>query len=158
MKGPIEAAALVALTFAATPQWTSAHDWYMLQGIFMGAALGAILADAPMTARAWRIVASLIIGYMCAGFLSDLFGQTTREGIRFVAGCTSFVGWWIAKALESAAPAAAKKLVKAASDELLNRAAALGLGAGTTDRAADHIPSDRGNKTADDTGNSSDAR
>lgn len=147
IKGPVEALALMVLSTTPAPEWTNAHDWYMLQGILMGAALGAIVADAPIKVRVWRIIASVIFGYMCAGFLIDMFDQNTREGIRIVAGMVAFLGWWVAKAVEMVAPGAARKTARKAADALLNGAASIHLGGGSTDRAADHFAAIRAAQT-----------
>jgi len=155
---PIEAAALIAMTAAQVPAWVSQYDWWLCQGVLMGAALAAIIGDATIGKRIWRLIASVLIAYICAEFIAQLLGQDTRAGVRFIGGLTAFVGWWAAKGIESTVPTAFKKAAKASTDALVNRAAFLGLGAGTTDRADNFYASERANKAAGEEGNSSDAR
>lgn len=135
IKGPVEALGLIVLSAAPPPVWTSAHDWYLMQGILMGAALGAIVADAPIKVRIWRIIVSVIVGYMCSGFVINMLDQQSREGIRFIAGGVAFLGWWVAKSLELVAPSATKKTARALSDSLVGRLAGVGVDSGDTDRA-----------------------
>ena len=159
---PVEALALASLSMVSVPIWTDAQDWYMLQGIFFGAAVGASLTNTTILLRAWRLFVSMLIGYWCAGFFCNLAGDGSRESIRFISGCVGFGGFAAAKAIEMAMPGAFKKAAKAGTDALLDRAAALGLGVSSTDRA-DHIY-DRGtlgaegDKTASEQGVSTDAR
>ena len=159
---PIEALALVAMTAAQAPVWIGQYDWWMFQGIFMGSALAAIIGDATIGKRIWRLVASVLIAYICAEFIAQLLGQETRAGVRLVGGITAFVGWWAAKGIEASVPGAFKKAAKAGTDALVNRAAALGMGTGTTDRASDiYVRGTLGaesDKAANEQGNSPDAR
>lgn len=159
---PIEALALVAMTAAQAPPWLDAYDWWLFQGVFMGAALAAIIGEASIGKRIWRLIASVLIAYICAEFIAHLCGQETRAGVRFVGGVTAFVGWWAAKGIEATVPSAFKKAAKAGTDALVNRAAALGLGAGTTDRASDlydrDAVGDQGDKAANKQGGGGDAR
>lgn len=159
---PIEALALVAMTAAQAPPWMDAYDWWLFQGVFMGAALAAIIGDATIGKRIWRLIASVLIAYICAEFIAHLFGQETRAGVRFVGGVTAFVGWWAAKGIEGIMPGAMKKAAKAGADVVINRVAALGLGSRVTDRASDIYSRGAGgaddDQTSHKTGNSSDAR
>ena len=155
---PVEALALASLSMVSVPIWTDAQDWYMLQGIFFGAAAGAILTNTTIPLRLWRLVVSMLIGYWAAGFFCNKFGDGSRESIRFIAGCVGFGGFAAAKAIEMALPGAFKTATKASVDALTKRIASMGLGDSSTSRAADLYPPDRQAKAEGDEGNSSNAR
>ena len=128
----------------------------------MGSALAAIIGEATIGKRIWRLVASVLIAYICAEFIAELLEQSTRGGVRLVGGLTAFVGWWAAKGIEATVPIAFKRAAKAGADVLVNRAAALGLGHGTTDRASDIYArgtlADGADQASNTQSNSSDAR
>jgi hypothetical protein len=159
---PVEALALASLSMVATPIWTTAQDWYMLQGVFFGAAVGALLTNTTIPLRLWRLGVSMLIGYWCAGIFCNWFGDGSREMIRFIAGCVGFGGFAAAKAVELAMPGAFKSAAKASVDALITRVAALGVVSGTTDRASDIYRrgtlGDYQSDTPSEPGNSSDAR
>lgn len=155
---PVEALALLALSATSVPIWTDAHDWYMWQGIFMGAAVGALLTNTTIPLRLWRLTVALLVGLGCAGFFVDKFGTHSRESIRFISWLVGFGGFAAAKAIEMAMPGAFKTATKASVDALAKRLAGMGVGDSATDRAADYIPTNRGTEAADSEGNSSDAR
>lgn len=157
MTKPVESLALTVATMSAAPAFLSSPDWYTLQGVMAGTALAALVGAGDWKQRIVRLLVSLLLGWMAGQWVAELFGQTSQTGFRFVAGCVAFSGWWIVTAIEKVAPSTTRRAAEVLKNEVVRRAAMVGVGDSNSRRTIPIHPDYLRNKKPDNEGDDGNA-